>query len=128
MVAYGPPTYICTRKGCGRIVCSTDSEFPMWLVARRVDDPAKVVVRCPQHVTDRTLRYAGIERSKQTFRDVRTNRINDEHRSHSIVLPGSIVEMDPALIKSVLDTGRTNYEQTGKRSRKWQGRPGERPQ
>ena len=98
--------YVCTKRHCGRVVRVGDDEIRDWLIARRTDDPAKVVVRCPQHVTERTLRYAGRQLSKDNFRAAKANRIKDDRRRNkSALLPGSIIEMDADLIRKVQNTG-----------------------
>ena len=101
-------TYVCTGRGCGRVVRSNDDEFTTWLVARRVDDPAKVVVRCPQHITERTLRYAGIPLSKANFRKVRDECIKDMKRKTALLPPGFLIDVDPDLLLSVQGTGHTH--------------------
>lgn len=98
-------TYVCTKRYCGRVVHSNDDEFATWLIARRVDDPAKSVVRCPQHITERTLRYAGIPLSIENFRKARDARIKDMRRKSALLPPGSLLEVDPAILRSVQGTG-----------------------
>lgn len=69
--------FYCTK--CGRVTTRINRDFHLWLIGIRVDDPAKLVVRCPQHITERTLRYAGRKRAKKNYRWARKVRETDPY-------------------------------------------------
>ena len=98
MAGASASVYLCSYRGCGRVVTFDDDEILQWLVARREDNPALLVIRCPQHITERTLRYAGRRRTKAMYKWARDNRLKDERRRTKKVLPpGAAIQLSPEL-------------------------------
>ena len=95
--------YVCGHPGCGRVVYPNDSTRYDWLIQDRIDDPAILIVRCPQHVTERTLRYAGVPLEKATFRNVRIAKERDAKRGPDRTVPGLIVPIPPHMLAAVME-------------------------
>lgn len=88
--------FVCEKPGCKRVTMLSDPRSADWLIAyrhartnqpcrperympeaREVWKGARLVVRCPQHITDWALWRAGYSRSKKTWRAVRQAQQKD---------------------------------------------------
>jgi carbonic anhydrase len=103
--------YVCGHSGCGRVVYPSDEAKEDWLIAPRVDDPAILVTRCPQHVDERQMRNAGVPLSKANFRRVREAKERDQHTAP---VPGLVIPLPMEMIAAIMashtkTTTRTRY-------------------
>jgi len=48
--------YVCSK--CGAKILSVDPEREHWLIARHKHIRGRMVIRCPQHITEYALRIA----------------------------------------------------------------------
>ena len=60
MTTQVPDQHFCTR--CGRVLLSSSPQTHYWLVS---EDGR--TVRCPQHITDWSMRCAKVRRTKSTY-------------------------------------------------------------
>ena len=58
--------YVCQK--CGRFCIKGSNEAPEWLVHPHHADADLLVIRCPQHITEWSLRQAGIPRTTKVRR------------------------------------------------------------
>lgn len=86
--------FYCSK--CGRVTTRYSKDFRLWLVAFRVDDPAKLVVRCPQHITERTIRYAGRKRTMAMYKWAKQAKTKDPYpeSTFDIATPAPITETE----------------------------------
>jgi hypothetical protein len=73
---------------CGRITYADSPERQWWLVGM---DYGTTVVRCPQHITEWTLRISGRGRSMASYRWKRLAKENDNYDS-------SMMSMEPLFL------------------------------
>jgi len=66
--------YLCDN--CGRQVRPTDEEIEWWLISAP-PLAVKMVVRCPQHITDWSMRQAGIPRTRRNNKCAREAKKQD---------------------------------------------------
>lgn len=67
---------------CGRITFSDQPDYEWWLVGIGTD---RDVIRCPQHITEWSLRLSGKGRSMEAFR---FKRMAKEHDTYDPRLAG----------------------------------------
>lgn len=91
--------YVCGEHGCGRVVYASDEAKEDWLIRPRVDDPAVLLCRCPQHVTERTLRMCGMSLGKATWKKVEAAKARDKNLP---VPPGLIIPLPATMIAALL--------------------------
>jgi N-glycosylase/DNA lyase len=72
--------HFCTK--CGRVVLSIDKRIDNWLVSENGQ-----VVRCPQHITDWSMRQAGKKRTKDSYRWRRIAKETDVPPLHIALEP-----------------------------------------
>lgn len=77
--------YTCSK--CGRVISPTDATIRRWLIAERIDNPASLVVRCPQHITEWTLRMAGRRRTIRIYKWARRVKEADHATPPAIIAP-----------------------------------------
>lgn len=103
---HGRTVFVCGLLQCGRVIYPSDEQVKDWLIGERVDDPAVLVVRCPQHITERTMKDVGLPRSKANYRWVREVRERDaklmERGRAPIPMPGHIVPLTPEMIAAIM--------------------------
>ena len=61
---------------CGRFVYEDSPDFKWWLVGT---GQGKLVVRCPQHITEWTMRIAGKGRSQAAYQWKRLSKEQDKY-------------------------------------------------
>lgn len=76
---------------CGRVTFADLEEFQWWLHG---PDYGTAVVRCPQHITEWTLRTSGKGRGKSAFRFRRLAIENDRYRPDLAGIDPLFVESD----------------------------------
>jgi hypothetical protein len=61
---------------CGRIVYEDSDDYQWWLVGT---GSGSSVIRCPQHITEWTMRIAGLPRSQASYRWKRLAKEQDNY-------------------------------------------------
>jgi hypothetical protein len=61
---------------CGRLTFSDQPEVQWWLVG---SDYGTNVIRCPQHISEWSLRISGRGRTKESYRWMRLAKMNDKY-------------------------------------------------
>jgi hypothetical protein len=67
---------------CGRVTYSDSPDYQWWLVGT---DYGTTVIRCPQHITEWTLRTSGKGRSMASYRWKRLAKENDTYDPSEMV-------------------------------------------
>lgn len=66
----------CGQRGCHRFTFENDWDWEWWLTGSKFGgDP--LVVRCPQHITEWSMRLAGLGRGMDAYRFARMAKEND---------------------------------------------------
>lgn len=91
----GERAYVCGTPGCRRFTYVRSEAGHDWLIAyRRVGretDRSKVVVRCPQHVSQYAMRLVGMKVNPRSLAAVRRNKARDTEQ----LLSGETFLLDP---------------------------------
>jgi hypothetical protein len=75
-----PDQYFCDK--CGRVLLSSSPHYKHWLVSED-----KRVIRCPQHITDWSMRCAKVRRTKTTYEWRRIAKEKDNPPSNILYEP-----------------------------------------
>lgn len=94
--AVRPPTpageraFVCNNARCRRFTYLSWDESHDWLIAYRKKDRTKIIVRCPQHITQWALREAGAKYNRAALARVQRGK----NRDHVLYQPGDL-RLDP---------------------------------
>lgn len=58
-----PVMYVCQARNCRRTAKPSWWTFRWWLISTYLRDPDYVLIRCPHHISDWSLRNTGLGRS-----------------------------------------------------------------
>jgi hypothetical protein len=61
---------------CGRLAFSDSKELEWWIIGPSYGTD---VIRCPQHISEWSLRISGRRRTKESFRWMRLAKMNDKY-------------------------------------------------
>ena len=89
--APGDHAYVCGSPGCRRFVYIDNEASIDWLIAYHrklgVVDKSKIVVRCPQHVSEYAMRLAGVKVNERSRQRVRVAKARDDRALMSSTSP-----------------------------------------
>lgn len=76
---------------CGRTTFADSPDYQWWLVGMKYGTD---VVRCPQHITEWTMRTSGLGRGMDAYRFKRLARENDRYDSNMMSLEPLFLDDD----------------------------------
>ena len=78
----GDHAYVCGSPGCRRFVYLGNPSSLDWLIAYRKDkgvtDRTRIIIRCPQHVSEYAMKQAGVKVNKKSMQRVRVGKARDD--------------------------------------------------
>lgn len=108
--------YVCQMKGCTRFLVPwlpeayTPEEQDRWLIAPYRHDHDILIVRCPQHISDRALRMS--IGTHHTVREWAKTVKEEDRETHERWSPATPYPLDPRLMWT--DDGRLSVSLRGR--------------